>query len=75
MTHTIDLDVLNSHQELLITARLLATDLFQAFGIPEVPQITKEGALRMRYFVDRRQQFLTDWATQHGVGVTNATLT
>jgi len=59
--------------QLLITTRLLATDLFHAYGSPEVRQIAPDGRLRVRYIhgVDARLQ---EWAERNNVGVTDETL-
>ena len=51
----------------LVTARLLATDIFHAYGSPEVRQITPDGQLRVRYIhgVDAQRR---TWAERNGVG-------
>ena len=50
-SHTVSLDAIgDSRTEWLAAGRLLLTDLFHAFGVPEVPQITNEGHLRRSYW-------------------------
>lgn len=53
---------------LLAATRLLATELFHAFGSPEVRHITPDGRLRVLYFPD--QPGLRAWAAQRGVELT-----
>lgn len=49
--HTLTLQALAGEaQDLLAAARLVATDLFNAFGSPEVRQVASDGTLRVRYF-------------------------
>jgi hypothetical protein len=47
-----------------VATRLLATDLFHAFGSPEVRQIDSWGALRVRYLGNAG---LRAWADGHGI--------
>jgi Putative DNA-binding domain len=49
--HTVTLGTLaGGGQELLAAARLVVTDLFNAFGAPEVRHVTEDGTLRLAYF-------------------------
>ena len=57
---------------LLATTRLFATDLFHAYGSPEVRQITSDGRLRYRYIY--LGQELRKWADGRGVEVTDETV-
>ena len=59
--------------ELLVTTRLLATDLFHAYGSPEVRQITADGQLRVRY-ISGIDTNLREWADRYGVGLTEEAL-
>jgi hypothetical protein len=59
--------------ELLATTRLLATELFQAYGSPEVRQITPDGRLRYRH-IHAREAELRAWAERHGVELTDETV-
>jgi hypothetical protein len=59
--------------QLLVTVRLLATDLFHAYGSPEVRQITPDGRLRARYIHGIDAQ-LRGWAERNGVGLSDETL-
>lgn len=71
--HTVDLDdAIASPSALLMVTRMLVTDLAQAFGLPESPQITADGALRVRYWqdIERVRKVATDW----GLDVTEETL-
>jgi len=52
--------------------RLVATDLFHAFGSPEVRQIAGDGALRARYLGGDGE--LRAWAEQHGIAVSDETV-
>jgi hypothetical protein len=60
----------STDSELLSAARLVSSDLFQAFGSPEVRHVTPDGKLRKRYFRgDTRQLFKL--AEDHGVDLTD----
>jgi hypothetical protein len=66
--HTVSLEALTgSMTDVLLTARILLTEIMQAFGVPEVREITADGALRIQHFVDRRE--VEPWAGRHGVAV------
>jgi hypothetical protein len=68
--HTAVIDALaRPGTQLLATTRLLATNLFHAYGSPEVRQITPDGRLRIRRFHDD-QRALRAWAEGHGIEVT-----
>lgn len=67
--HTVSLDaILGSPVEWLAAGRVLLTDLFHAFGVPEVPQITNEGHLRRVFWRNTR---LDTWPSVAGVPVTD----
>lgn len=57
---------------LLATTRLLATDLFHAYGSPEVRYITPDGRLRWRH-IDGGPE-LRAWAEARGVVLTDETV-
>jgi hypothetical protein len=59
--------------QLLVTTRMLATDLFHAYGSPEVRQVTADGRLRVRYIHGVDAQ-LRAWAERHGIGLTDETV-
>ena len=69
--HTLLLESLvGADSELLSAARLVASDIFQAFGSPEVRHITADGKLRRLYFRgDTRELFRL--AEDRGVEVTD----
>ncbi|HEY8543970.1 MAG TPA: hypothetical protein VIL36_02940, partial [Acidimicrobiales bacterium] len=50
-------------------ARLLALDLFSAFGLPEVQQITADGELALDHFYKHRQDRVKEWASAAGIPV------
>lgn len=60
--------------DLVATAYLLASDLFQAFGLPEVLQLTRDGQLRDRYWSRDWIAQIREWATQAGVMMTDEVL-
>jgi len=67
--HTVSLDAIgDSRIEWLAAGRLLLTDLFHAFGVPEVPQITNEGHLRRPYW---RRTNIETIASFAGVPITD----
>jgi hypothetical protein len=55
-------------------AGMLATELFQQFGLPEVGQVTPEGELRRPYWTSHLFQQVEQWAAASGVTVTDDTL-
>lgn len=59
-------------QPLCAAVRLVATDIFHAFGSPEVRQIGPDGALRVRYLAGDGE--LRRWAEGHGIGVSDETV-
>jgi hypothetical protein len=66
--HTLTLDsLLELSPDLMVAARLLCSDLVQAFGEPELPGVSPEGALRVTSFPLAYQQQLRDWCDEHGV--------
>jgi hypothetical protein len=68
--HTLVVEATASIGPGLVTAtRLFATDLFHAFGSPEVRQITPDGALRVRHLGG--DGALRGWADQHGIAVSD----
>jgi hypothetical protein len=61
--HTVTLDSLvDISPDLLIGARLICSDLVQAFGEPELRTITSTGELRLRVFPKGYHQMITAWA-------------
>ena len=66
--HSLPLDSLQTFSsDLLVAARLVANDLFQAFGVAETPAISPEGAIRAQAF--RATSDVTEWAASHGIAV------
>jgi hypothetical protein len=66
--HTLALDDLAvGTQPLLAATRLLLTDVFNAFGSPEVQALTPTGALHTQYL--RIDQELRQWAEANGVEI------
>ncbi|MEV0307817.1 AlbA family DNA-binding domain-containing protein [Nonomuraea fuscirosea] len=55
---------------LVSAAAILGSEIFQGFGLPEVPQITQLGQIRQRHWSlrDWKPAILT-WAKEHGVEV------
>lgn len=68
--HTVPLESLaGPDQSLLATTRLIATDLFNAFGSPEVQQIDERGRIRIRYVLEKER--IAKFAETHGVEVSD----
>ena len=55
---------------LLATARLIATDLFSAFGLAQPEQVTVDNQLVLEGFREKLHPALKAWATNAGVEVT-----
>lgn len=60
--------------DLVATAYLLASDLFQEFGWAEAAQLTRDGRIRLRYWNFQWQQAIQQWATEAGVEVSQETM-
>lgn len=54
--------------ELVAASALLIDEIGQAFGVPEMGQLSRDGRLRRPYW--GHTEIIT-WAEQHGIGVTN----
>jgi hypothetical protein len=67
-------DLADGGPALLTTTYLVGNEIFQAFGTPEVLQLTGDGQLWCRYWSNWRFPALENWATNAGVDVTDATL-
>jgi hypothetical protein len=68
--NTVPLESLvGSDQDLLVATRLIANDLVNAFGSPEVKQIDEQGRIRTRYV--HEAQHVTEFAQAHGVEVSD----
>jgi hypothetical protein len=72
--HTLTVDAIaGGDQDLLASTRLVATDLFHAFGSPEVRQIAPGGELRIRHIHGDHAQ-LRRFAEERGVEITEEAL-
>ncbi len=60
--------------EIAAAACLLFTDFAQAFGYPEVLQLTRDGQFRRKYWSEPRQQAIQAWAAAGKVAVIDDTL-
>ena len=58
--------------DFVAATRILATDIFHAFGSAEVRQITPDGALRTRHLGNDRN--LRGWADRHGISLSDELL-
>ncbi len=58
----------------LVVARMLMTDVFQAFGYPEVPQITEDGSIRKPYYARRDFPRVEEFAKESGITVIDSVL-
>lgn len=73
--HTLSLgDLASAGPSLLVAARTMLTDVFQAFGYPEVPQITENGEIRLPYVAKSNTPELTAWASRNGVATVETTV-
>ena len=67
--HTLPLSSLAGEpQELLVTVRIVLSDIVNAFGLAELPHIAPDGTLRSRYFPAGWK--IPEWAERHGVVTT-----
>ena len=66
--HTLTLDsLLEPSPDLMVAVRLVCSDIVQAFGEPELPGISPDGAFRAHSFPRAYQQQLRDWADEYGI--------
>jgi hypothetical protein len=71
--HTLPLDSLaGSDQDLLLSTRVVATDLFNAFGAEEVRQIDDQGRIRVSYFP--RDERFSEFIAECGVEISDETV-
>ncbi|MGH3757196.1 AlbA family DNA-binding domain-containing protein [Actinophytocola sp.] len=63
-------DLIQPGPELLATACRLVDEIGQAFGIPEMGQLTTTGELRQRHWDEDFGSLMIPWAKQHGITVT-----
>jgi hypothetical protein len=59
---------------LISTAASLVDELGQAFGIAEMGQVSRAGEIRRRYWGTGWAKLVEDWASKHGIAVTDETL-
>jgi hypothetical protein len=67
-------DLAQPGPELVIVAAALADEIAQAFGVPEMGQLSRDGELRQRYWSRDRQAEMVAWAERNGITVTDAVL-
>jgi Putative DNA-binding domain len=68
-------DIAQPGPALVSVAATLADELGQAFGMPEMPQLSHDGELRQQYWGrDTWQAAMVAWAQQNGITVSDATL-
>ncbi|MFI7578422.1 helix-turn-helix domain-containing protein [Micromonospora sp. NPDC049497] len=60
-------DLCNDGPALVATTYRLASELFQAFGAPEVPAITPDGAVRLSFWYRDQQPYIAEWAKEADV--------
>lgn len=71
--HTIVLDdITQTAVGTVVGARMVLTDLLQGFGLAESPQLTADGAVRLRYFRDGQR--LGPIVQSHGLVATDESL-
>lgn len=73
--HSVDLGAIrDSRQELLVSVRLILSDVFQAFGYPEILQIDAEGSLRWPYINNESRPRIRAWCETNGVTIVESTV-
>jgi hypothetical protein len=60
------------NSSLLLTARLLVTDLVQAFGLAEVLHVDADGRVRVNFFGENRDR-VRQWAAARNAEVSEQT--
>jgi hypothetical protein len=73
--HSLDLDaIVESRQELLTSVRVVLSDIFQAFGHPEVLQIDPEGYVRSSYINNQTLPSVQSWCMANAVKLVDTTV-
>jgi len=68
-------DIAEPSPSLVATAAILLDELGQAFGVPEMGQLSRDGRIRRRHWNPNMWwPNLTVWAEQHGIEVTDETV-
>jgi hypothetical protein len=67
-------DIAQPGPELVIVAAAMADEIGQAFGVPEMGQLSRDGELRRRYWGRDWQAAMVAWAERNGITVTDAVL-
>ncbi|MEV4819301.1 AlbA family DNA-binding domain-containing protein [Micromonospora tulbaghiae] len=60
-------DLCDDGPALVAATYRLASELFQAFGAPEVPAITPDGAVRLTFWYRDQRAYIAEWAKEAGV--------
>lgn len=60
--------------DLVAAAYLVASELFQAFGWPEAPQLTRDGQIRLPYWSGQWHRLIQTWAEKAEIKVLDETL-
>ncbi len=68
-------DLAAGGRTLAATAAQLIDEIAQAFGIPELGQLSRDGKLRSRYWGNTWSQQIVAWAQQQGIEVTGTVAT
>jgi hypothetical protein len=66
-------DLAEDGQPLMVATYMLATGLFQEFGVPEAPHVMSDGTIRCRYWQSGWSEQIVVWAKAAGVPVTDET--
>jgi hypothetical protein len=67
-------DVSAPGRALISTAAVLVDEVGQAFGVPEMGQLSRDGKVRSRYWSHEWRPQLVTWAEQNGIIVTDDAL-
>lgn len=73
-SHQLNLEDCQSGTGLLVAARMVLTEVFQAFGVPEVPQIDDAGTIRRAYIQHENRADIQRWADARGVQLSDDNL-
>jgi len=66
-------DLAEYSPDLVATAAALVADLAQSFGLAEVGQFSADGQIRINYWRRQVHTMIQNWATEHGIDVTEDT--
>ncbi len=67
-------DIAEPGSALVAAASRMASGLLQGFGLPEAPQLSPTGAVRINYWSGYRRNAVTSWTTEHNIEISKESI-